>query len=128
MTGAQAFPIAAVIHFKFLCNSFATSPRISRRRHLSSAFPVSQIGENRCDPAFNAIEVQTKRRRWTGHEYQFGRQIEYRFGGPLHQRLDRITLLGPVRGSEAPFSGHGRRRGWQGKIPQTATKFPQNAR
>ena len=41
---------------------------------------------------------------------QFGRQIEYRFGG-RHNRYNvirynyRITLLGPVRGSEAPCLG-----------------------
>ena len=61
----------------------------------------------------------------------FDRQIEYRFCGPHNQRLYLITLLAPVRGSEAPFLE--RQKGWrtccrQGKIPQTATKFPQNAR
>ena len=31
---------------------------------------------------------------------QFGRQIESRFGGPQNRLFNRITLLGPVWGSE----------------------------
>ena len=50
--------------------------------------------------------------RWirsTQPAIQFGRQIEYRFGGPHNRWLYRITLLGPVRGSDAPWSGHAMR-------------------